>query len=96
VLTAVSLPYFVGFWLLFRSIAIIGRCFDLPVVWRERAWMGLLGVAGLVFAFMILWNPAIGVFSLVAWTAFGFIALGLFYIFLGLHLKRAGRVSRKR
>ncbi|HWB92227.1 MAG TPA: DUF308 domain-containing protein [Puia sp.] len=90
VITAVALPYFVGFWLLFRSIAIIGRCFDLPVIWPERAWMALLGVAGLIFSFMILWDPRLGVFSLVVWTAFAFITIGLFYIFLGLHLRKFG------
>lgn len=90
VITAVALPYFVGFWLMFRSIAIIGRCFDLPVIWPDRAWMALLGVAGIIFAFMILWNPSLGIFSLVVWTAFAFISIGLFYIFLGLHLKKFG------
>jgi uncharacterized membrane protein HdeD (DUF308 family) len=90
VLAAVALPLFVGFWLLFRSISIIGRCFDLPVIWQERLWMLVLGVAGLVFSFLILYNPALGVLTLIALTACALTMIGLFYIFLGLHLRRWG------
>jgi uncharacterized membrane protein HdeD (DUF308 family) len=93
VLAAVSLPLFAGFWLMFRSISIIGRCFDLPVIWPERGWLALLGVAGIVFSFMILYNPSLGAFSLVVWTAFALISIGLFYIFLGLHLRKFGHRS---
>jgi uncharacterized membrane protein HdeD (DUF308 family) len=88
VLAAVSLPLFAGFWLLFRSIAIIGRSFDLvTLVWPERGWMQLLGLGGLVFSFMILYNPFLGAFTLITWTAMALLAIGLFYIFLGLHLR---------
>lgn len=90
ILAAVSLPLFVGFWLMFRSIAIIGRCFDLPVIWPEQAWMTVPGIAGLVFSFMILYNPALGAFSIVIWASFALISIGLFYIFLGLHLRMLG------
>ena len=88
ILAAVSLPLFAGFWLLFRSIAIIGRLFELPLDKHERVSMLLLGLAGLVFSFMILYNPVLGAFTLVTWTSFALITIGLFYIFLGLHLKK--------
>lgn len=88
VLAAVSLPLFAGFWLLFRSIAIIGRSFDLAtIVAPERGWMQLLGLAGLVFSFMIVYNPSLGAFTLITWTALALLAIGLFYIFLGWHLR---------
>jgi uncharacterized membrane protein HdeD (DUF308 family) len=87
VLMASSLSFFVGFWLMFRSIAIIGRCFDLPAVWPEKSWMAALGFAGLGLSFMILYNPALGVVSLVILAALSLISIGLFYIFLGLHMK---------
>jgi uncharacterized membrane protein HdeD (DUF308 family) len=95
VLAAVSLPYFAGFWLMFRSIAVIGRSFDLPTMKRpERLWMLVLGLAGLVFSFMILYNPVLGAFTLVTWTALALMAIGLFYIFLGLHFRKATDVHR--
>lgn len=86
-LAAASLSLIVGFWLMFRSIAIVGRCFDLPALWPEKAWMGLLGVAGLVFSFLILYNPSFGAFTLLVWTSLALMSIGLFYIFLGIHLK---------
>jgi uncharacterized membrane protein HdeD (DUF308 family) len=88
VLAAVSLPLFAGIWLLFRSIAIIGRCFDLPLQWPEKMWMGVLGTTGLIFSLMIFYSPGLGVFSVVVWAAFALISIGLFYIFLGLHLRK--------
>ena len=95
VLAAVSLPYFAGFWLMFRSIAVIGRSFDLPTMKRpERLWMLVLGIAGLVFSFMILYNPVLGAFTLLTWTALALMAIGLFYIFLGLHFRKATDVHR--
>ncbi|HVS98394.1 MAG TPA: DUF308 domain-containing protein [Puia sp.] len=88
VITAVSLPLFVGFWLLFRSIAIVGRCFDLPAVWPETAWMGLLGLAGLAFSFLILYNPALDVANLILLASLALISIGLFYVFLGSHFRQ--------
>jgi len=87
VLAAVSLPLFAGFWLLFRSISIAGRCFDLPVIWPEKAWMLALALGGVVFSFLILYYPVLGAFSLIVWTGCALLTLGLFYIFLGLHLR---------
>ncbi|HLZ89083.1 MAG TPA: DUF308 domain-containing protein [Puia sp.] len=88
VVAATSLPFFAGFWLLFRSIAIIGRCFDLPVVPLERAAMLTVGAAGLAFSFLVLYYPVTGSYMLIFWTGCALIAIGLFYVFLGMHLKR--------
>lgn len=87
VLAAVSLRLFAGSWLMFRSISIVGRCFDLPVAWQERSWMTMLGVAGLVFSFLILYDaPPVGG-GLFLWTGCALLSIGLFYIFLGIHLR---------
>jgi uncharacterized membrane protein HdeD (DUF308 family) len=87
VLAAVSLPLFAGFWLLFRSIAIVGRCFDLPVTWPEKAGMLTLALGGVVFSFLILYYPVLGAVGLILWTGCALLTLGLFYTFLGLHLR---------
>lgn len=90
VLAVSSLPLFAGFWLMFRSIAIIGRCFDLPAVWPEKSWMAALGFAGLGLSFMILYNQRLRTATLVVLASLALISIGLFYIFLGVHLKQAG------
>lgn len=85
ILAAVSLPLFAGFWLLFRSISIVGRCFDLPVIWPEKAWMLALALGGVVFSFLILYYPVLGAYSLILCTGCALLTLGLFYTFLGIH-----------
>jgi uncharacterized membrane protein HdeD (DUF308 family) len=95
ILAASALQYFAGFWLMFRSISVVGRCFDLPTIqWPERFWMLGLGLAGLFFSFMILYNPVLGAFTLITWTALALMAIGLFYIFLGFHFRKATDVHR--
>jgi len=87
VMAAVSLPFFAGFWLLFRSISIAGRCFDLPVIWPEKVWMVLLGIAGLVFSFLVLYNPVPATTGVSIWTGCALLCIGLFYLFFGIHLR---------
>jgi uncharacterized membrane protein HdeD (DUF308 family) len=65
------------------------------VIFPEKAWLGMLGVGGVIFSFLILWNPSLGIFTLVVWTAFAFICIGLFYIFFGLHLRKFGGRATK-
>jgi uncharacterized membrane protein HdeD (DUF308 family) len=87
VLAAVALPFFAGFWLLFRSVSIVGRCFDLPVIWQEKMWMVLLGVAGLVFSFLVLYYAAPTAGGISLWTGCALLSIGLFYLFFGIHLR---------
>ena len=88
ILAAISLPFFTGLWLLFRSVSTIGRCFSLPVIWPEKAWLMALATGGLVFAFLILYYPVLGAYGLILWTGCALLSIGLFYLFLGLHLRR--------
>jgi uncharacterized membrane protein HdeD (DUF308 family) len=50
--------------------------------------MAVPGLAGICFSFLMLYNPTLGVVSLVALAALALIAIGIFYIFLGLHLRQ--------
>jgi len=96
ILAAVSLPFFAGFWLLFRSVSIIGRVFDLTTMpWSERSLLLVLGAAGLIFSFMILYNPVLGALTLITWTALALFTIGVFYIYLGLHLRKLREEERK-
>jgi uncharacterized membrane protein HdeD (DUF308 family) len=89
-LTMQVLPIFIGFWLMFRSISIIGRSIELKGMGMS-GW-GLLmlsGVLGIFFSFMILFNPAIGASALILWTALAFIVIGIFYVMIAVSLKGA-------
>lgn len=83
------LPLYVGFVVLFRSIMAIVLAFNLKSYavadWKNLLFLGILGT---IFSFLLLWNPLFAGLSLVYWTAFAFIAIGIFYIYFSLKLKR--------
>ncbi|MEA9411820.1 HdeD family acid-resistance protein [Flavobacterium sp. PL02] len=83
------LPLYVGFVILFRSIMAIVIAFDLKS-YAVPDWGNLLalGILGIIFSFILLWNPIFAGLSLVYWTAFAFIAIGVFYIYFSFKLKR--------
>ncbi|HET6527477.1 MAG TPA: DUF308 domain-containing protein [Balneolaceae bacterium] len=86
--TIVVLPLFVGFAILFRSGAAIGW----SIVMKRHDtpdWGGLmiLGILGLILALIMLWNPIFAGLTIVFYTAFAFIAIGVFQVYRGLRLK---------
>lgn len=83
------LPLYVGFVILFRSITAIGIAFDLKS-YAVPDWKSLLalGILGTIFSFILLWNPVFAGLSLVYWTAFAFITIGIFYVYLSFKLKK--------
>lgn len=90
------LPLYVGFVILFRSIMAIVIAFNLKSYsvpdWKNLLFLGILGT---IFSFVLLWNPLFAGLSLVYWTAFAFIALGIFYIYLSFKLKRIHDIPEK-
>jgi uncharacterized membrane protein HdeD (DUF308 family) len=84
-----TLPLYVGFVVFFRSITTIGVSLD-----RENygipgtgslLWLGILGV---LFSFILLWNPAFAGLSLIIWTAIALITAGIYSIYFSFLLKK--------
>jgi uncharacterized membrane protein HdeD (DUF308 family) len=96
-LSMVTLPIMIGLFLLFNSVNAIGWAFDLKKL-GVHSWgnVALMGVLGLVFSFILLWNPLFAGLSLVIWTGLSLIVTGLSGIMMSLHLKKVKRFSRKR
>lgn len=88
-ISVITLPYYVGFTVLFRSLTAIGMSIELKNYglsdWRNLLFLGILGV---IFAFILLWNPIFAGTSLVIWTALSIISMGGFSIYLSLKLKK--------
>ncbi|UXE67180.1 MAG: DUF308 domain-containing protein [Chryseotalea sp. WA131a] len=90
------LPFFVGFMLLFRSFTAIGFAIDLKSLGvKEWRWLLALGILGMLFSFILLWNPLLAGLTIVIWTALGFITLGVYRIFLSFKLKQLHTLSKK-
>lgn len=85
----VVLPIYVGFGLLFRSMKGMGTAFDLKH-YGNKSWFGLFIMAflGLIFSIFMLANLEFGAFTIVYWTAFSFIMLGIYSAVFGLQLRK--------
>jgi len=86
-ITMATLPFFVGFWLMFRAFFLMGISFDLSSLGISNwGWYLVGGILLLILSGMILYYPAAGAVSIVAWSAAAFIVAGVFNIALAFKL----------
>ena len=87
-ITMATLPFIVGFYLLFRAIYLIGASIELSSI-GIKGWGWLLtgGVVLLALAFLTLYYPAVGAIGIVACSGYAFIVSGIFSIVLAFQLK---------
>jgi uncharacterized membrane protein HdeD (DUF308 family) len=84
-----TLPLYVGFVVLFRSITTIGVSLDTENYGTPgKGSLLALGILGVFFSFILLWNPAFAGLSLVIWTAIALITAGLYSIYFSILLKK--------
>ncbi|TBO43649.1 hypothetical protein EYS08_06780 [Pedobacter kyonggii] len=94
-LTMILLPVLIGIWLLLRGFMEIGRSLG-TAAYSGRHWIIFLipGLVILIFSFLILDNPLMGMINIVSWMALLFITSGLLRIFFSLRLfKSANALS---
>jgi uncharacterized membrane protein HdeD (DUF308 family) len=87
-ISMIVLPFYIGFGILFYSIMGIGRAIDLRK--HDRKGWGYLmftGIVGVIFAFIMIWNPLFGGMTIVFYTAFSFVILGILNILLSIKLR---------
>ena len=96
--TMVTLPFFVGFWLIFRSFYLMGISFDLKALGVSRwGWLLFGGILMLVLGGVIVYYPAAGVVSIVAFSGSAFTIGGFMNIYLAFLLKGVkGEVNQVR
>jgi uncharacterized membrane protein HdeD (DUF308 family) len=82
------LPLFVGFVVLFRSIMAIGWAIELKKYKTLNWGMSLTaGILGVLFSLILLWNPVFAGLTLVFYTGFAFVMVGIFQIYRSLSLR---------
>ncbi|PQB05584.1 HdeD family acid-resistance protein [Aureitalea marina] len=88
-LSKITLAFFVGFVVLFRSFQAISVAIDLRN-FRVTAWGNLMviGVLGVIFGFILLWNPAFAGLGVIIWTGLAFLTAGIFNVILSMKLKK--------
>ncbi|MEN8799002.1 MAG: DUF308 domain-containing protein, partial [Flavobacteriaceae bacterium] len=95
-ISMITLPFYIGFVVLFRSMAAIGVALDLRnfgiLSWGN---LMLIGVLGVLLAVILLWNPLFAGLSAVVLTGIALIVAGVFNIIVSLKLKKIHDVPRK-
>ncbi len=94
--TMATLPFVMGFWLIFRATFLIGSAFELKEEGiKEWWWLLLGGSAGVVFGFLVLIFPAAGVLGIIVYTATAFLITGAFNVYFALQLKRVKPIVKE-
>lgn len=87
-LSMVTLPLYVGFGVMFKSIAGISFALSLKDHGDEYQSLLWLGIGGMILSFILIWNPAIIGMTLVTLTALIFVLLGIVAILFSLKIKK--------
>ena len=86
--TRATLPFFVGFWLIFKSFYLMGASFDLNDLGLSGwGWMLFGGFLVLLAGFYIIYYPVAGALYIVAVSGTAFILAGILYSILSFKLK---------
>lgn len=88
-LSMMVLTFYVGFWLLFRSMMYVSSAIDLKKSQSGNwFWVMFLGILGVIFSLLLLWNPVLTSIAVSVWIGCALITLGFLQIILSLSLRR--------
>ena len=88
-LTALILCFYIGFWLMFRSIMHITTAFEQKDNESKNwGWILVLGILGVIFSFILLWNPVVTSVTFSYWLGFGLLIFGIVQIVLSFGMKK--------
>ena len=95
-LSILSLSFYIGFIMMFRSVSAISFAIDLKK-FGSKNWIGLLilGILGAIFSILLIWNPVFAGMSVVVLVALSFLFAGLFSIFFSFQLRKLHKMSKE-
>ena len=96
-ITEIILAFSLGFLVMFRSIGAISFALDLKNYEDNSGWGTLLlfGILGVIFSFLLLWNPGFAGMTIVIWIGLALITAGIFSIYLSLKLRKLKGLPEK-
>lgn len=84
-----TLPFYVGFVIMFRSIMAIAWATNLKNYTDVNVTsIMFMGILGLLFSFILLWNPILAGLTVIVWTALAFLLIGGTSIYISLKLRK--------
>lgn len=94
-ISAMALTFIVGFYVMFRAIQQMSFAFDMKNYGlKDWGWTMVWAVLGLVFSFIMIWNPLFAGFSLVIWTGLAILTVGASACFFAFQLKALKNLHR--
>ncbi len=91
-----TLPFFIGFLVLFRSIMAISLSLDMKddgiLDWGN---MMVLGVLGVLFSFLLIFNPVFAGMTAVFWTGIVLVFAGATSVYFAFQLRKVKRLPKK-
>lgn len=95
VLSATTLAIYIGFLVLFRSIAAVSTALDMRSYGvRNWGYPTFFGILGVIFSFILIWNPVLAGLTIVIWTAMALLMSGIFSIIFSLQLRKLHTFSK--
>ncbi|MEO9022563.1 MAG: DUF308 domain-containing protein [Ginsengibacter sp.] len=95
-LSITIIAFYIGFVILFRSIAAISLALDIKK-YGSKSWGGLLalGILGAIFSFILIWNPVFAGLNVVILIALSFLFTGLFSIYFAFQLRKLHKYTKE-
>jgi uncharacterized membrane protein HdeD (DUF308 family) len=95
-ISMVTLPFYVGFMLLFHSILGISSAYEMRRYGiMDWGWLMLVAVLGMIFSFIMLWNPIFAGLNIVVWTGIAFLVTGIYMIYFSTRLNKLNKLLKK-
>ncbi|HXL00843.1 MAG TPA: DUF308 domain-containing protein, partial [Dysgonamonadaceae bacterium] len=61
----------------------------------DWGWLMLVAVLGMIFSFIMLWNPIFAGLNIVVWTGIAFIVTGVYMIYFSTKLNKLNKLRKK-
>lgn len=87
--TVITLPFIIGLWVIVKAIIMFASAVEKYSSSLKGGWWEILGGALLlIFGFLILFHPTLGIFTIALWGGIGFLLAGVGNIFTAIELKQ--------
>lgn len=87
-ISVLTLPLYVGFVIMLRSFGAMAIAMDLKNYGvMEWGTLMVIGVLGLIFSFILIWNPVFAGMTIVFWTGLALLASGVFHVYAAFKMR---------
>lgn len=94
-ISLVTLPFIVGFVVMFRSVTAISTSLDMRNhLVKDWGILLALGIFGVIFSFILIASPGFSGFSLVFWTGMALIVQGVYSFYYSIRLKKIQKLAK--